>query len=92
MTGVANVGRRLEQQRWVFGTMRCVTFNAGTDRSGAMEKITSGESLVAVGAEHICRNNETRICTLIMTVVATFISKGGMRGTLLNTLLLLVGF
>jgi len=65
-----------------------MAFETGADCGGAMQEITSGVPLMAMGAEDVRRNHETGIGILVMTVVATLFGKGGVCGILLGTLLL----
>jgi hypothetical protein len=64
--------------------MRHMTFEAGTNSCGTMEKITGGKPLMAVDAEDVCRNHETGISRLVMAVVTALFSKRRVRGILLN--------
>ena len=89
MAGVADVCYRFDQQSRVVGSMGQMAFEAGTDRRRAMKEVTEGVPLMAVGAEEIRRNHVAGVGAFVMAVVAAFFGEGGVRGTLLYSLLLL---
>jgi hypothetical protein len=54
-----------------------MAFETGADGSGAMQEISSGVTLMAMGAEEVRCNHESGVGTLVMAVVALFFSIWG---------------